>query len=286
MAAAGGVIYLLVMGLMLYSMYRRRRGQGPERDERTSNRWIVTGGIVMPAVVLLVVFGYTVRTLNALASPGLRPTDTIEIVGRQWWWEVRYPGQEIVTANEIHIPVGQPVQLKLTSADVIHSLWVPQLMGKLDLIPGKTNSVWIAADRPGEYLGECAEFCGTQHGKMRFVVIAHEVSEFSAWLENERRPAVAPENALQRAGQQVFLGSACVYCHRIAGTNATGNVGPDLTHLAGRRTLGAGIVPNVRGNLAGWIVNSQTIKPGNRMPPMYLEGEDLNALLAYLESLR
>jgi cytochrome c oxidase subunit II len=286
MFAAGLAVYLLVLGVLLFALFRRRRDGRDAENERSANRWIIAGGIILPAVVLIAVYLYTIRTLDVLAAPSQESAYTIEVVGHQWWWEVRYPDEGIITANEIHVPVGQPVLIRLSSIDVIHSLWIPQLMDKLDLIPGKTNTIWMTADKRGTYLGECAEYCGTQHGQMRLVVVADEEDEYRQWMENERQPAVAPTTDKERAGQQVFLGAACVYCHRIQGTNATGNVGPDLTHLASRSTLGAGIMPNVKGNLAGWIVNSQTMKPGNRMPPMYLESADLDALLAYLGSLR
>jgi cytochrome c oxidase subunit 2 len=199
---------------------------------------------------------------------------------------VRYPASGFVTANEIHIPVGQPVRFELASEDVVHNLWVPELLGKFDLIPGKTNVTWIQADQPGEYMGLCAEYCGIQHARMRFVVIAVPPEQFAAWLDGQRQPAAAPTDSPQLRGQQVFLAADCGTCHTIAGTNIAERVGPDLTHLASRRTLGAGSLANNRGNLAGWLLNPQSIKPGNKMPPTALSGEDLQALLAYLESLK
>ncbi|HLU83462.1 MAG TPA: c-type cytochrome, partial [Trueperaceae bacterium] len=211
---------------------------------------------------------------------------TIEVIGHQWWWEVRYPESGVVTANEVVIPVGETVRLELSSVDVIHSFWVPVLNGKMDLIPGQTTSLPLEASLAGEYFGFCAEFCGVQHARMNLLVVAQERSDFDAWLATQQLAAPPPNDATTLAGQQVFLGSACVYCHTVRGTNASGKLGPDLTHLASRRLLGAGALPNTRGNLAGWIVNSQTTKPGNRMPPMYLGGSELQSLLAYLETLR
>lgn len=173
----------------------------------------------------------------------------------------------------------------MSSGDVIHSIWIPELHGKIDMIPGRSNSLVIIADQPGEYRGQCAEFCGTQHAKMHFIVVAEPEDRFAAWLERQAQPANEPSNALQLQGREIFLGSGCVYCHTVAGTNANSNFGPDLTHLASRRTLAAGILENNRGNLSGWILNPQVIKPGNKMPPHALSGAELNALLAYLESL-
>jgi cytochrome c oxidase subunit 2 len=209
----------------------------------------------------------------------------VEVTGRQWWWEVRYPESGVVTANEIRIPAGRPVRLVVTSGDVIHSVWIPELHGKIDMIPGRSNSQVIIADEPGEYRGECAEFCGAQHAKMQFIVVAEPPERFAAWLERQAQPANAPADAMQLEGREIFLGSACVYCHAVRGTNANSNFGPDLTHLASRRTLAAGMLANNRGNLSGWVLNPQQIKPGNKMPPTALSGEELNALLAYLESL-
>ena len=195
--------------------------------------------------------------------------------------------QNFYTANEIHIPAGQTVTLHVTTADVIHSFWVPELHGKIDLIPGQTNTVTIEADKVGTYRGQCAEFCGAQHAHMAFFVIAQSAEDFNAWLKDQSQPSVNPKvGSLEQQGQQAFLGSSCVYCHTIQGTNASGHVGPDLTHLASRKTIGSGILPNNPGNLAGWIINSQTIKPGNHMPPINLNGDQIQALLAYLTTLK
>ena len=178
------------------------------------------------------------------------------------------------------------MQLTLTSMDVIHSFWVPQLHGKIDLIPGTATTLWLRADQPGEYRGMCAEYCGVQHAKMQFLVVAEPPDQFQAWLDLQRQPAAVPTDPLAQRGLQVFLSSSCVTCHAIRGTSATGALGPELTHLASRRTLGAGILPNTRGTLAGWIADPQSIKPGVHMPPSDLTGEQLQALVVYLETLR
>jgi cytochrome c oxidase subunit 2 len=192
----------------------------------------------------------------------------------------------VITANEIHIPVGQPVEFQLKSRDVIHSFWVPTLHGKRDLIPRHVTTMTLQADRPGVYRGQCAEFCGYQHAHMAILVVAEPLEQFAAWLEHQRRPAAEPSDARQQRGQEVFLSAPCVMCHTIRGTLAGGRVAPDLTHIAGRHTLAAGTLPNTPGHLAGWIIDPQHIKPGNRMPAHSLNADDLQALLAYLGSLK
>ncbi len=274
------VIFAGVIGLLLLALFRQR---GQSAPPARSQRMIVGGGLILPLAVIGVVFGSTLSSLNALA---MRPTAlTVRVTAWQWWWDVHYPDQQFYTANEIHIPVGQPVRVELTSGDVVHNFWIPELQGKFDLIPGRTHTIWIQADQPGVYEGICAEFCGDQHAKMHFVVVAEPAEQFAAWMERQQQPAAPPTDPTVLRGQQLFLGSACVYCHAVSGTNASSRFGPDLTHLASRERLAAGILENNRGNLAGWILNPQTIKPGNKMPPVVLTGEDLQALLAYLETL-
>ncbi|HEV2706187.1 MAG TPA: c-type cytochrome, partial [Pyrinomonadaceae bacterium] len=207
-----------------------------------------------------------------------------------WWWEVEYdnrnPSLNVTTANEIHIPVGRPVFFRLTSNDVIHSFWVPNLHGKTDLIPGRETTTWLRADRAGTFRGQCAEFCGHQHAHMALTVVAEAPEQFQAWYDAQLKPAREPATPAEARGREVFLTSPCVMCHKIQGTDAGGNAGPDLTHLASRPTLAAGTLENTRGHLAGWVVDSQKIKPGNRMPPNNIEPDDLQALLDYLQSLK
>ena len=248
--------------------------------------WIVGGGIVMPIVLLIGVFAHTLVTMRAISPAPAAEQMVIELVGNQWWWEVRYPTQQVTTANEIHIPTGRPVELRLTSEDVIHSFWVPELHGKIDLIPGRTTSLVLQADQPGEYRGQCAEFCGVQHAKMALIVVSETPEQFSAWLEAKARPAAEPSDPAALESKQVFLGSACAYCHTIQGTDATGKVGLDLTHLASRRTLASATLTNTRDHLAAWITDPQKIKPGNIMPAIDLAPDDLEALLTYLENLK
>ena len=277
------VVCVVVFVLLLFSVVRPR---GAQRGRPLSERFVVISGAVIPAIILVGLLAYSLGTNEVLAAPAADEALTIEVVGRQWWWEVRYPESGVVTANEVVLPAGETVRLELTSLDVIHSFWVPGLNGKMDLIPGQVTELPLRADRPGIHEGFCAEFCGIQHAKMLLSVIAMEPGDFDEWLAAQAEPAPAPTSDLVLEGRQVFLGSACVYCHTVRGTNASGKLGPDLTHVASRATLGAGAVVNTRGNLAGWIVNSQAIKPGNRMPPIYLDGPELQALLAYMETLR
>lgn len=282
---------LIFIGVMLYFLYAARGHRGyslQEELERPNqgNDIVLTWGAGFTTLVLVILFGLNVGTMRAnhqLYNGAERLV--IDVIGRQWWWEVQYREQGFETANEIHIPVGQPVMLRLVTKDVIHSLWIPELSGKLDLLPNQVNELVILADKTGEYWGECAEFCGTQHAKMQLMVIVQTEQEFASWLERQQAVPDPPADDLALEGREVFLGSACVYCHTITGTNASSDLGPDLTHIASRRTIGAGILENTTGNLAGWIVDAQAIKPGNKMPPMDLSGEELQALLAYMRTL-
>jgi cytochrome c oxidase subunit II len=291
--ALGMLVYLAVVGILLYTVFKRslrgRRAWDVEvlRDPGDEGKaWILWGGVIIPVVILAGLLGLSIYSQISLAGPDESPALQVEVIGHRWWWEVRYPDEGIVSANEIHIPVGRPVEIHLTSRDVIHSFWVPQLAGKLDLNPGETNSMWLQANEPGIFRGICAEFCGLQHANMQFMVIASDEATFQEFLDQQRQDAPEPDDEQIRYGQQVFLGSSCVYCHTVRGTNATGELGPDLTHFASRLTIGAGILENNRGNLAGWIVDPQTFKPGNLMPPTNLTGAELQALLAYLDTLR
>lgn len=268
--AGGSAIFALVMALAAWAVLKpppwlARRGM------------IVAGGIAFPAVVLFALLVYTLVRANALGAgePALR----VEVTGHQWWWRIAYLSADgtvdFVTANELRIPVGQPVEIRLRSADVLHSFWVPSLAGKLDLIPGKDNRLMLSASRAGTFRGQCAEYCGGPHAQMAFYVIA--VENFEAWRAEQREPATN-SNALFNA--------RCAACHTVRGTPAAGTLGPDLTHVGGRVSIGAGILLNNRGALAGWIASSQHIKPGNLMPSFReLPGEELSALAAYLESL-
>ena len=279
----GTIIFIATMAYLGYALIRKRS----VRENRDGGTMVVIiFGMVLPAVVLLVLFVLNTNVLGQVSAPGEGEASiVIEVSGRQWWWEVTYPDQQIVSANELTIPVGQPVLLRLTSEDVIHSFWVPELHGKMDLMPGRINNFWIQADREGVFVGECAEYCGTQHAKMLFRVVAVSQENFDTWLAQMQQPAAVPAGGSAQRGAEVFLEANCIQCHAIQGTNATGELGPDLTHLASRRTIGAGILPLSRANLGGWISNPQGVKPGVKMPASDLSTEDFNALLDYLLSL-
>jgi len=278
-------IVLLVTALLGAILLRQRSGNSNPQPVRAT-RWVWLGGIAMPLIVLFVVFVFTIGNTWALSAPPSAESETITVIGHRWWWEMQYTNKGFVTANQIVIPVGQSIHLNLTSADVIHSFWVPQLQYKRDLISGQINTTWLEADDAGSYRGLCAEFCGRQHAHMMFNVIALEPDAYKAWLANESSPARAPQTDAERSGQQVFLSSTCVYCHTIRGTPAAAQIGPDLTHLASRQSIAAGTLENNIGNLGGWIMDPQHIKPGNDMPAATLTGEQLQALLAYLTSLK
>jgi cytochrome c oxidase subunit 2 len=292
-------IYVAVMLAILVAVFRRRGSDLEEAAPDTSpeplaerrHSWIVGGAVAASIVVLFglligdLMTGRAVRSLSREPDPLL-----IKVTGRQWWWEVLYeegsPSQFVTTANELHLPLGRTVAIDLHSTDVIHSFWIPNLHGKMDMIPGHPTRLFLRADRPGTYWGQCAEFCGHQHAKMRFAVIVEPEDEFEAWLASARKPAVEPSSDSERRGQQVFLGTTCVMCHTIQGTPARGTVGPNLTHIASRSRLAAGSLPNTRGHLAGWVTDPQRIKPGVRMPMNPLSPEELRSLLDYLERLK
>jgi cytochrome c oxidase subunit 2 len=250
----------------------------------------VSAALAASAVGLFVLIIGSVMTDRALAQLPLEDGLVIHVTAHQWWWEAMYddhePSRIFYTANELHVPVGRPVAVRLRSSDVIHSFWVPNLHGKRDLIPGRELLITFRADKAGIYRGQCAEFCGHQHAKMAFLVIAEEAEHYERWAESQRQSAPPPRLEDEQRGQAVFMASPCVMCHTIQGTAAQGKSGPDLTHIASRRTLGAATLPNTRGNLAGWILDPHAIKPGVNMPSVALAAEDHRALLAYLESLK
>ena len=249
---------------------------------------MITLGVAVPIVVLSALFWYAdLRTIDATAAPAPGSAQLrVEVTGRQWFWDVRYPGTQAVTANEIHIPAGVNVEVTAKSADVIHSFWVPKLNRKIDMIPGHPNRILLHADEPGIYRGRCSEFCGLQHANMQFFVVAQPPAEFQSWLSAAGAAAPAPTTSAAAHGELVFLRRACAGCHTIRGTTAAGTLGPDLTHVASRLTLAAGTLNNTRGDLAGWVADPQHAKPGNRMPRLVLPDRDFNDLIAYLEMLR
>jgi cytochrome c oxidase subunit 2 len=280
------VVYVIVMAVLLVALFRRRQAAQTESSRGAFNSVAIATGITVAILFALLVSSiFTSRGLAEVTGDAVR----LEVTGRQWWWQIDYDdadkSKRFTTANEIHIPVGVPVQIRLRSTDVIHSFWVPNLHGKQDLIPGKDNRIILLADRPGIYRGQCAEFCGLQHAKMALWVNALAPADYARWVQSQRASSKIPSSQLQRKGQDVFMSSPCPLCHNIQGTNASGKTGPDLTHFASRRSIAAGTLPNSRGFLAGWILDPQHIKPGAYMPPMSLNQGELEPLLAYLESL-
>ena len=288
-------VYVLMIGFFIAAWIRGRRNVAPEVGEGTEKRLITAVGAatvvsivgLLALLVISVAVGHTVGTFGTGASNQLE----INVTGHQWWWEVKYPNsyvpsQQITTANEIHIPINTPVLLRLDTRDVIHSLWIPNLHGKRDLIPGRVNKFIIQADRPGVYRGQCAEFCGLQHAHMSLVIVAEEPEKFAKWKAHEGEGAPTPLTPQQARGQQVFLGAPCANCHNITGIDASATLGPDLTHFRSRPTLAAGLLQNTRGNLAGWITNAPAIKPGAQMPPNQISAAELQDLLAYLDTLK
>jgi cytochrome c oxidase subunit 2 len=287
------VIFIIVAGLAAYTIVRFRSRPGDERHEPPQvygSTQIELAWTVVPFLIVVVLFLVTARYIYGIERRAM-PEGAIEatVVGNQWWWEIRYPKLGIVTANELHVPVSDPVKptptfITLQSADVIHSFWVPQLAGKMDVVPNKTNRVWIDPRTPGTYVGQCAEYCGTQHAWMLLEVIVHPRDEFDRWVATQQAAAV--ENPAVKAGRELFLKLSCINCHTVRGTPANGLFGPDLTHLMSRRTLGAGVVRNTPEALQAWVDDPAAMKPGVLMPAMKLSNDELNTLTAYLLTLR
>jgi cytochrome c oxidase subunit 2 len=281
----GGAIVLLLLGWL---------GRGREgfpligKRERIEIGAVLVFGIAIPVVVLVTVFAFAnLVVIKETDAPKASSTAlTVEVTGHQWFWEVRYPGTQTVTANEIHIPVRTRVNLVAKTDDVIHSIWIPRLNRKIDTIPGHPNRMLLYADEPGRYRGQCSEFCGLQHAHMAMYVFAEPPDRFRSWLRNMERPRRPPATSDQRRGQRVFLDNQCASCHTIRGTPAQGEIGPDLTHVRARTTLAALTIPNSRTSLAAWIRNPQHFKPGAKMPSLSLSRRERRELLEYLESLR
>ncbi len=280
-------VAIVVTGLIVYALFHRREAgdELTEAGEAPARRWIAIGALITTGI-LFVSFLYTLRVLDGYARVLREPGMTIRVTGYRYWWKVAYldPDRRVdfVTANEIHIPVGTPVHFLLQAGDVIHSFWVPALGGKTDMIPGQTNEMWLEADSAGEYHGQCAEFCGTEHANMKILVVAQRPAAFRAWEAHERLPVVdtsATAMGLLRA-------HGCAGCHRLMGTAADGQAGPDLTHVGGRETLAAGVLPNTEAGLTRWLAHPDSVKPGSLMPATGLDHADLTALVHYLRELR
>jgi len=276
-------VFAFVAGMLLLAA--ARGGWKTEDEARVTPRWgepfIVIAGVGISGAILVGFFLFSLARTQALTDAGRRTSLTVNVIGHDWWWEVRYPNGA-VSANEIHIPAGQKVKLALDSGDVIHSFWVPRLAPKVDMIPGMHNDLWLEADEPGVYRGQCAEYCGLQHANMIIRVVADAPADFDRWMAAQAEPA-APSDAV---GRGIFETQTCAGCHRIRGTRAEGAVGPDLTHFGGRATIGAGVLTLSPDNLRRWITDPQGVKPGVTMPPTTLSPADLDHLVTYLEGLR
>ncbi len=301
LATIGWTVYILfgavalTMWILLAWAATRHRGSLATHqpwDTGGGQRWILIGGFAIPFVVLSAVFVFAMERMTdfPVRDPkGAAPE--ILVIGHQWWWEVRYiggpPNQQFTTANEIHIPSGRPVNIALETHDVIHSFWVPGLHGKVDMIPGQPNYIRVQADHPREFKGECGEYCGAEHARMRLLVVAQDPQAYEEWKQGQLKPAAPPTSPESARGQQVFLDGACALCHQVRGTEAAGLIGPDLTHLASRKGIAANYYPNNKANLEAWVTHAQSLKPGAVMPNLtQFSGTDLRALVAYLEQLK
>jgi cytochrome c oxidase subunit II len=287
------ILVCVIIGWILWRALRTSKSSGGADETRavaieqgaSGTHWI-RNGLLVSSVPLLVALVWTMVTLAAVSGPPARPALTVDVIGHQWWWEINYAAtaqaQAFTTANEIHIPVGQRVLVRLHGADVIHSFWVPKLSGKTDMIPGQINLSWLEAQAPGVYSGQCSEYCGEQHAHMMVQVVAQPSAQFDQWRQQQLQPAVAPADPATRHGA-ALVEYRCGLCHQIRGTNAGAHNAPDLSHIAGRRTLAAGVLPNTPGTLAAWIENAHGLKPGSQMPNQNLTGTDLSDVIAYLE---
>jgi cytochrome c oxidase subunit 2 len=287
-----GTIFAVVCGLLVYAIVRFRctRDDVSEPAQVYGSNQVELAWTVVPMLIVVVLFLATARVITRIQEV-TRPDDALQVVaiGHQFWWEYRYPGSDVVTANELHVPVSDaghpdPTFITLLSADADHSFWIPRLAGKTDLIPNRINSTWIEPTEAGLYLGQCAQYCGTQHAKMLLRVYVEPRAAFDRWIAAQRRPAEVDETVA--TGRRIVQRTSCVNCHTIAGTSANGRFGPDLTHVMSRDTIASGVAANTRENLRRWIRNPDEIKPGSRMPAMNLNDQELDAVTAYLASLR
>jgi cytochrome c oxidase subunit 2 len=286
-----GVMYLLVLGFLIWSLLHARRSVGPGRSADSPG--MSTALYSWMGLVIVGLFGITIASYavdRAIFKAGEQKGLVLEVTSQQWWWAIQYqsddPSQTFQTANEIHLPVNVPVTISLRSPDVIHSFWVPNLHGKQDLIPGRNTDIHLQPTRTGVFRGQCAEFCGAQHAHMALYVLVETQSDFDRWRAGQLQAASDPANSTAVRGRDAFMSSACALCHTIRGTDAAGVMGPDLTHLASRSSLAAGTLDYNRGNLAAWIADPQGIKPGNHMPTVGLDPQDLQSITAYLDGLK
>src|SRR5579884_371457 len=281
-------VFVVVAGLLLYCAFRFRAGpDAPIPRQVASNVPLEIAWTAIPALVLIGVLILTVRTVREVIRPedAAAATMHVRVIGHQWWWEFQYLDQQVTTANEAHVPVGETIELQLESDNVIHSFWVPRLFGKTDVIPGHHNHLYLHTDEAGVYRGQCAEFCGIQHANVRLLVVADTRDRFAAWVQAQKAAAHTPIDQQAQNGQRIFLESTCSGCHTVQGTSAQGTVGPDLTHVASRAEIAAGALPFSAANLERWLIDPQAVKPGADMPDLHLDGDTISALVAYLAQL-
>jgi cytochrome c oxidase subunit 2 len=281
------IVFISVEAALFYAVWRFRQRPGdPNPPQVHGNTRLEIAWTIAPAIVLAVIGVPTLSTMFRTAQPPPAAADplVVKAIGHQWWWEFQYPELNVVTANEVHLEAGRPVTFILESADVIHSFWIPRLGGKMDVVPNHSNTFHLTPDKPGIYYGQCVEFCGTQHANMKFRAVVETKADFEAWVQRQRQPAAVPQDDLAKQGQGLF--AACAGCHTVRGTNAQGKVGPDLTHVGSRLTIAAGMLENNGENLRRWLRDPQEVKPGAKMPDLNLTEESIDALIAYLETLK
>jgi len=280
------VVFFLVEGALLFAVFKFKQRTTRDAPKQThGNNKLEVGWTLAPAVLLALI---TIPTIQGVYSLAEAPEDNalnVEVLAKQWWWQYTYEDSGVVTANELHIPVGRTVLLRLKSEDVIHSFWVPKLAGKQDVVPGRTNTLKIEADKPGSYKGQCVEYCGLSHANMKLIVIAHEEDDFQDWVRSQQAEAQTPSAGLPVTGQRLFLEGACAGCHAVNGTEAQSTVGPNLTHFASRSTFAGSMYENTEPNLVKWLQNPPGRKPGSKMPDLNLSDDEIKALVAYLQSL-
>jgi cytochrome c oxidase subunit 2 len=282
--AIATVMFVIVEGLIVFALIKFRHRPGRQAAQFHGNTKLEVILTLVPALILA---GLAIPTVKAIADLSQKPDNALEVkvVGHQFWWEYQYSDLDLITANELHVPINQPVYVTLESVDVIHSFWIPKLTGKQDVVPGRINHMWFEAEKPGTYYGQCTEYCGLSHANMRLRVIAMTPPDFQTWVSEQQQPAQSPSDPLAAEGEKVFLEGACVNCHAVEGTDAQARLGPDLTHFASRATFAGAIFDNNTENLVTWLRDPPAVKPGSQMPNYNLSEDDINALVAYLQSL-
>jgi cytochrome c oxidase subunit 2 len=282
--ALAAVIFVIVEGLIVFALIKFRHRPGRQAAQFHGNTKLEVVLTLVPALILA---GLAIPTVKAIADLSQKPDNALEVkvIGHQFWWEYQYSDLDVITANELHVPINQPVYLTLEGVDVIHSFWIPKLTGKQDVVPGRINHMWFEAEKPATYYGQCTEYCGLSHANMRLRVVAMTPQDFQTWVSEQQQPAVSPSESLAVQGEKVFMEGPCINCHAVEGTDAQARIGPDLTHFASRATFAGAIFDNNAENLTTWLEDPPAVKPGSKMPDYGLSTEDIQALVAYLQSL-